>query len=181
MAGEPPSAKVSVSINCFVHHDEEAAMKLYPQKPPLTDDALITFLQEAPIARLGSLNPDGTIHIAALWFKYDNGDIVFGTQDITNKVRNIRHNPSVTVLIDSEGPPLKGVLIYGHAELDYEDVVAKRITLFEKYMPSEDARQLAAMLASNFAPVIIRVKPQQVSSYDYAKEGMIQIGAASDQ
>src|SRR5262245_4785803 len=114
----------------FDHHDEEVAMKLYPQKPPLTDDQQTTFLQQAPIARLGTLNPDGTIHIVALWFRYDNGDIVFGTQDMSNKVRNIRHNPNVTVLIDSEGPPPKGVLIYGHAELDYEDVIAKRILLF---------------------------------------------------
>jgi hypothetical protein len=40
-------------------------------------------------------------------------------------------------------------------------------------MPSENARQ--------FATVIIRVKPQRMSSYDYAKDGMIQIGSANDQ
>jgi hypothetical protein len=148
-------------------------MKLYPQRPPLTEDELKTFLNKAPIAHLGSMNPDGTIHLAALWFKYDVGDIVFGTQDMTNKVRNIKHNPNVTVLIDIEGPPLKGVLIYGHAYLDYEDVLAKRIAIFEKYMPSDNAHQMATNLASTFTPVIIRVKPKRVSSYDYAKDGMI--------
>ena len=154
-------------------------MKSYPQRPPLIDDELKTFLHAARIAHLGSMNPDGTIHIAALYFKYDEGDIVFGTQDMTNKVRNIKHNPNVTVLIDIEGPPLRGVLIYGQAELDYEDVVAKRIDLFEKYMPNENAQQFAKRMASQFAPVIIRVKPKRLSSYDYAKEGWIQIGAAN--
>ena len=145
----------------------------YPQKPPLTDDELKTFLKDAPIARLGTMNPDGTIHLAALWFVYQDGDIVLGTQDTTNKVRNIRQNPNVTVLVDVEGPPLKGVLIYGRAELDYEDVIAKRIAIFEKYMPSENARGLAATLAESWPPVIIRVKPERVSSYDYAKDGWL--------
>jgi nitroimidazol reductase NimA-like FMN-containing flavoprotein (pyridoxamine 5'-phosphate oxidase superfamily) len=154
-------------------------MKLYPQRPPMLEDELKTFLNKAPIAHLGSMNPDGTIHIAALWFRYDGGDIVFGTQDMTNKVRNIKHNPNVTVLIDIEGPPLKGVLIYGHADLDYEDVLAKRIAIFEKYMPSENARQTITNLANTFTPVIIRVKPKRISSYDYAKEGMIQKGSAN--
>ncbi len=151
-------------------------MELYPQKPPLTDDELKTFLQTAPIARLGSLNPDGTIHIAPLWFKYDDGDILFGTQDLTHKVRNIKRNPNVTVMIDIEGPPLKGVLIYGQAELDYEDVITKRVAIFEKYMPSDNAQQLAATMANTFAPVIIRVRSKRVSSFDYSKEGLIQRG-----
>jgi len=146
----------------------------YPQKPPLTDDELRMFLQEAPIARLGTANPDGTIHLSALWFAYQDGDIVFGTQDITNKVRNIRQNPNVTVLIDVVGPPLQGVLIHGRAELDYEDVIEKRIAIFEKYMPSEDAQGLAAMLADTWAPVVIRVKPERMTSYDYAKDGWLE-------
>jgi len=153
-------------------------MNIYPQRPPMTDEELEAFLQEAPIARLGSLNPDGTVHLAALWFNYKNGTLLFGTQEMTNKVRNIEQNPKVSVLIDVEGPPLRGVLIYGLAELDYEDVIEKRVTIFEKYMPGEHAHQLATDLAGHFAPVIIRIKPTRISSYDYAKDGMIQIGTS---
>jgi PPOX class probable F420-dependent enzyme len=149
-------------------------MKTYPQKPPFTQDELVAFLNEAPVARLSSMNPDGTIHIVSVYFKYDNGDIVMGTQDMTHKVRNIKRNPKVTLLIDNQSPPWKGVLIYGEAELDYEDVVAKRISIFERYMPAENARKLAADLANNYAPVIIRVKPKRIVSYDYSKQGFIQ-------
>jgi PPOX class probable F420-dependent enzyme len=150
-------------------------MKTYPQKPPMTDDERVAFLQKAPIARLGSINPDGTVHLAALWFTYDktSGSLMFGTQDMTYKVRNIKRNPKVTVLIDIEGPPLKGVLMYGQAELDYRDVMSKRVAIFEKYMPRDDAIKFAEMMASSYTPVIIRVRPTRVSSYDYAKEGML--------
>ena len=109
-------------------------MKTYPQKPPMTDDERAAFLQKAPIARLGSINPDGTVHLAALWFTYDktSGSLMFGSQDMTHKVRNIKRNPKVTVLIDTEGPPLKGVLMYGQAELDYRDVMTKRVAIFRE-------------------------------------------------
>lgn len=156
-------------------------MPTYPQKPPLSEEELRDFLDRAPIAHLGSLNPDGTVHIAALWFRYDNGDIVLGTQDMSNKIRNIRRNPAVTVLIDVEEPVLRGVLIYGHAQLDYVDVVAKRVAIFEKYMPHEDAQEFATLMADRFDPVIIRVTPDRLTSWDYAKEGMIQRGPAGAQ
>ena len=148
-------------------------MKPYPQMPPFTQEELVAFLNEAPIARLCTLNPDGTIHIAAVYFKYDNGDIIIGTQNMTHKVRNIENNPQVTLLIDNQAPPWKGVLIYGMAELDYEDVVAKRALIFERYRSPEDARKLAANLANNYAPVVIRVKPTRMISYDYSKPGFI--------
>jgi nitroimidazol reductase NimA-like FMN-containing flavoprotein (pyridoxamine 5'-phosphate oxidase superfamily) len=149
-------------------------MKSYPQKPPFTQDELIEFLDEAPIARLSSMNANGTIHIAPVYFKYDHGDIIMGTQVGTHKVRNIKRNPKVTLLIDNQSPPWKGVLIYGEAELDYMDVIAKRITIFERYMPTENARKFAADMASTFVPVIIRVKPTHIVSYDYSKQGFIQ-------
>jgi hypothetical protein len=133
-------------------------------------------MHEAPIARVCSPNPMGHF-ILLLWFAYEEGAIVVGTQDMTNKIRNIKQNPNVTVLIDVEGPPLRGVLIYGTAELDYENVVEKRIIIFEKYMHKESARQLAENFANRFKPVIVRVKSTCISSYDYAKDILIQIGS----
>ena len=156
-------------------------MTPYPQKPPLSDDERKTLLREAPIARLASVNPDGTIHIVALWFAYVDGDLIFGTQDMTNKVRNVRLDPRVTVLVDVEEPELRGVLIHGRAELDYDDVLAKRVAVLDgprKVHAREDARGLATTLAGNWAPVVIRVRPERVTSYDYAKDGWAQIGSA---
>src|ERR1041385_3627980 len=151
-------------------------MKPYPQKPPLTQDELTTFLNETPIARMSSMNPDGTIHMAATYFKYDSGEILIGTPDITHKIRNIKNKPNVTVLIDNQEYPFRGVLIYGAAVLDYDDVIAKRTSIFEKYLPTEDAREMASDLSSRFKCVVIRIKPQRMTSYDYSKSGIISTG-----
>ena len=154
-------------------------MNPYPQMPPFSEDELIAFLNESPLARLGTHNLDGTIHIAPVFFKYENGEFLLGTQEMTHKVTNIRQNPSVTLLIDNQAPPWKGVIAYGRAELDHENVVEKRIAIFEKYMPGENARRLAAGLANNYDPVVIRVKPDRLISYDYSKQGFIQASLAT--
>jgi hypothetical protein len=58
-------------------------------------------------------------------------------------VRNIKRNSHVSVLIDTTEVPFKGALIYGRAELDYEDVIPERVAIFEKRLtqkPSQDLR-----------------------------------------
>jgi PPOX class probable F420-dependent enzyme len=149
-------------------------MTLYPQMPPFTQDELEAFLNDAPVARLCSHNRDGSIHIAPVYFKYDHGALLMGTQATTRKVKNITHDPQITILVDNQAPPWKGVIIYGEAELEYEDAVAKRVQIFERYMPLENARTLATGLAQSYRPVVIRVTPKQVVSYDYSKQGFFQ-------
>lgn len=141
--------------------------QLYPQAHPFTEETLAVFLKRPLIAKLCTHNADGSIHVAPIWFRYEDGEILMGTQDISHKVRNIKENSRVTVLIDTTDPTLKGYIAIGDAELDYEDVIAKRTKIFEKYVDEPEAK--ARQLASRWTPVIIRVKPQQVTTYDYSQ------------
>ena len=145
----------------------------YPQMPPLTQEEIDNFLHLPLIAKLGTLNEDGTIHLAPVIFKFENGEFLIGTQDANRRIRNIRRNPEVSLLIDDPTPPFKAVLIYGKAELDYEDVLPKRIAIFEKYNPSrEQAARMAEGFCARWSSVIIRIKPDRMVSYDYSKAPM---------
>ena len=73
------------------------------------------------------------------------------------------------MVVDNQEAPFKGVVIYGTAELDREDAAAKRVPIFAKYMSAERVKQMAHSLAAQFEPVIIRIRPGQIISYDYAK------------
>lgn len=141
----------------------------YPQLPPLSKEELSSFLEEAKFARLGTLNEDGTIHIAPIFFKYDGCQILMASQDPSRKVRNIKRNPNVTVLIDTTDIPFKGALIYGTAELDYEEVVAKRVGIFRRRLSQEEAETYAGRLANKWKCVIIRITPVHIMSFDYSK------------
>ena len=145
----------------------------YPQMPPLTREEMEIFLHQPLIAKLGTLNEDGTIHMAPVIFRYENGEFIIGTADANRRTRNIQRNPAVSLLIDDPNPPFKAVLVYGKAELDHEDVLPKRITIFEKYNPSrEQAVRMAEGFCSRWASVIIRIKPERMVSFDYSKAAM---------
>jgi putative heme iron utilization protein len=141
----------------------------YPQLPALTDDELQAFLEQEQFARLATLNEDGTIHITPIFFKYDNGQIHMASQAPSRKIRNITRNPNVTVLIDNTQVPFKGALIYGKAELDYEDVVKKRMPIFQRRLSEEDARTYATRLSNKWQCVIIHITPVRIASFDYSK------------
>ena len=148
------------------------SMKRYSQSPPLDEDELKAFLNQALVARLGSLNPDGSIHLVPVWFKFEDGDILIGTEERTRKAKNVKRNQNVSLLIDSPERPYKGVLIYGQAQLDQDDALGKRIAILARHLPADIAQKVGIDLASQFALITIRIKPQRIISYDDAKRGM---------
>ena len=141
----------------------------YPQASPLSEDELTEFLQSADIARLATHNEDGSIHLAPVYYVYEVPDILLGTQAISRKARNIARDPRVTVLCDVLTPEPIGAVIYGTAELDGRDVIAKRATIFRRYMAADAADAFARRLAAMWEPVIIRVRPERIVSFDYRK------------
>ena len=144
----------------------------YPQAPSMDEDELTTFFEHALFARLGTINEDGSVHIAPVYFKYEDGQILMATQEPSRKIRNIKRDHRVTVLIDTTDVPFRGALIYGTAELDYEDIIPKRIAIFER-RPWDTSREAgeayARKLSDKWDCVIIRVTPQRIASFDYSK------------
>lgn len=142
---------------------------IYPQLPGLNVEELVTFFDQRTIARLGTLNEDGTIHMTPVFFRYVDGQIWMASQEPSRKIRNIKRDNRVTVLIDRTEVPFKGALIYGAAELDFEDVIAKRVTIFERRISREEGETYARRLSNKWPCVIIRITPTRIASFDYAK------------
>ena len=91
------------------------------------------------------------------------------TQAPSRKVRNIKRNNNVTVLIDKPEVPFQGALIYGTAELDYKDVIQNRIPIFERRLSREEGETYARRLSAKWPCVIIRIPPDHIASFDYSK------------
>jgi PPOX class probable F420-dependent enzyme len=141
----------------------------YPQAPEMKEDEIVALFEEALFARLATINNDGTVHIAPVFFKYQDGEIWIATQDPSLKIRNIKRNNRVSVLVDISDVPFRAALVYGTALLDYEDVIDKRITIFERTRSREEADQYARRLSGKWQCVIVRVTPDRVVSFDYSK------------
>lgn len=141
----------------------------YPQLPALNEEEMISFFDQVTISRLATHNEDGTIHITPIYFRYDQGQILMATQEPSRKVRNIKRDNRVSVLIDKPVVPFIGVLIYGTAELDYDDVITKRISIFERRLSREDSEAYARRISAKWPCVIIRITPSHIASFDYSK------------
>jgi general stress protein 26 len=133
----------------------------------LTGEETESFLKEAKIARFCSLNKDGTIHAAPVWFKYENGKIITITPDNSVKAKNVKHNKNVTVLIDETTPKTRTALIIGTAEITHENILLATISICEKYMPKEQAKRNAEALYPKTKWAKITVKPKHITSFDY--------------
>lgn len=149
-------------------------VKHYPQVPGLSDEELTSFLAQPLLARLSTLNADGYIHTVPMWYEYRAGKILLSTQSVTQKVKNIQRHPQVTLLIDTGTMPYKGVMIYGLAELDFENAVVKRVSIFQRYI-NKHGEQYAQKLAAKWEPVIIQVTPTNIISFDYTKGSLVPI------
>jgi general stress protein 26 len=138
----------------------------------LTREEIVSLLKEVKIARFCSLNDDGTIHAVPVWFKYDNDDIVIVTPASSRKVRNLRHNKNVSIIVDTSNQETRGVLIYGTAEItelrNESEVKALAQSICEKYMSKEkieDQWRVVCPPTTSWAKVI--VKPKRMVSFYY--------------
>ena len=143
----------------------------HPQAPPFENAMEIqAFLERPLLARFCSFNEDGSIHATPIYFLYQGGEFLFGTQVRAHKIQNIRRDKHVTVLIDTEEPVLQSVLVYGEAELDFEDVLEKRVRILERYYDDPaQARAFAERLSKAWETVIIHVRPEKMVTVDYSK------------
>lgn len=142
----------------------------YTQSPALTREEISAFLEKAKIARICSVNKDGTIHAVPVWFNYDNDTIVIGTPKNSRRGRNIKRNNNVTVLIDEVGPPTRGVIIYGKASMDDKDMDQAAHSIFSRYMSEKEARGYWKGLSELTEWVIVIVNPIHIASFDYSKD-----------
>jgi len=142
----------------------------YTQAPHLTDEEIEEFLKEAPTARICSINEDGTIHGVPVWFKYVSGQFIITTPEKSRKIRNIVRNNNVTLIIDIGSPSIRGVTVYGKAEVDRGEWDSEAINLFEKYMSREEAEKLWQINNEWAKWVKITVKPDRMASFDCDKD-----------
>lgn len=84
----------------------------------LTDALVQQLLNERYIASLGTQNPDGSIHMVAVWYWFDGSNIFVTTASRSRKARNMRSNTKATLMIDSRDPQASfGATISGTVQI----------------------------------------------------------------
>lgn len=84
----------------------------------LSDTLVRGLLDGRYIASIATHNPNGSIHIVAVWFWFDGTDIFVATSSRSRKARNLQANSEVSLMIDARAPYVSyGVTVAGIAQV----------------------------------------------------------------
>ena len=68
------------------------------------DANLQQLLRGRHIATLGTENTDGSIHLTAVWYLYEDGVLFVATSTQTRKFRNVTARPQASLMVDTRHP-----------------------------------------------------------------------------
>ena len=121
------------------------------------------FLQDKRFAVVGTKNPDGSPHLAVMWYLLDGDDIVVNSAQGRIKDRNLAADPRISVLVEDE---YRWIRIDGRATVERDQTIThediRRIA--SRYY--QDDRKVAAAMRDNFGKqhrITYRVPIRQVA------------------
>jgi PPOX class probable F420-dependent enzyme len=68
------------------------------------DPKLQELLRGRYVATLGTENQDGSIHLTAVWYIFESGNLFVATSSKTQKARNVVARPKAALMVDSRTP-----------------------------------------------------------------------------
>lgn len=141
----------------------------------MSQEEIDEFLAGRRVASLCSINHDGTIHAVAMWYGFLEGAMAFETKAKSQKVQNLRRNPTLTCMVEDGETydQLRGVELVGRAEIveEPERLWTLGVSVWERYTGpySEEVRPLVEMMLNK--RVVIRLEVDRVVSWDHRKLG----------
>ena len=106
------------------------------------------FLEEKRFAVVGTRNPDGSPHLAVMWYLLDGDDIVVNSAQGRIKDRNLASDPRMSVLVEDG---YRWIRVDGRAAIQHEQTIAHADIrrLAARYY--EDERKVEEGMKNNFS------------------------------
>lgn len=141
----------------------------------MTDEEIDAFLHERQTMNIGTVGPDGNIHLVAMWYGFTaDGNTAFETFAKSQKVVNLERDDRITVLVEDgeEYSQLRGVELVGRAVVHRDEGVLLEVakSVAKRYFgveTEEDAEAVALGLMQK--RVAIEIIPDKIVSWDHNK------------
>jgi PPOX class probable F420-dependent enzyme len=122
------------------------------------------FLEEKRFAVVGTRNPDGSPHLAVMWYLVDRDDIVVNSAQGRIKDRNLAADPRMSVLVEDG---YRWLRVNGRAQIEHDQAIAHADIrrLAARYY--EDERKVEEAVRNNFSKqhrITYRVPIRRVAS-----------------
>ncbi|WP_100451192.1 pyridoxamine 5'-phosphate oxidase family protein [Mycobacteroides abscessus] len=142
----------------------------------MSDEEITEFINNSRTTTMATVGSDGQPHLVAMWYAVLNGEVWFETKAKSQKVVNLKRNPTITCLIEDglTYDTLRGVSIEGRAEIveDPDVLFQVGISVFERYTApyTEEMKPFVEQMLNK--RIAVRVRPTRVRSWDHRKLGL---------
>jgi PPOX class probable F420-dependent enzyme len=129
------------------------------------------FLMQGTLTgKLATVKKDGSPHVVPIWFTLDhsnnnsNGDIIFTTNSMSVKAKNIRRDNRVSICIDDQTPTFSFVTVYGTAKTQQykpNELVKWATKIAGRYMGRKNAESYGKRNSAE-GELLVRVKPTRI-------------------
>jgi PPOX class probable F420-dependent enzyme len=135
----------------------------------LADAKVKQLLEGRYIASLATHNPNGSIHVVAVWFWFDGADIYVATSSRSRKAKNLQANQKVSLMVDSRDPAASyGVTVTGTAQvLSGESSRRRNAEIHRKYLSEAAlADPKVGPVFAGWDDIAVRISPSSVIVWD---------------
>jgi PPOX class probable F420-dependent enzyme len=123
-----------------------------------------SFLKEANVAVLATVDSKGRAHAAPIWYLYKGGVFIMSSGRGSQKHRNVEAHPDVTLVVDRRTLPYYAVMARGRAEIGppLSDEERRRIAV--RYLGEEMSRAYLKRTARGDS-ISIRLCPRKLVEF----------------
>jgi PPOX class probable F420-dependent enzyme len=123
------------------------------------------FLYETRIAKLATLNPDGSPNVVPVWFEWDGAEVRVFTLDTSPKVRRIQRDARVALSVEQPvGVHEAWVTIEGTALVEPGGYALAERLAPRYYEPERSTAALGAWAVQRDHWVVLRITPVRIRS-----------------
>jgi len=137
----------------------------------LSPEDLGSLLIDPKVAILATRGADGSELLAPVWHEWSNGGFTIVIDGNDAKIRNLRRDPRLSVVVAEDEPPYRGIEVRGEAKFVEMSAAPILRRLAERYLRNRDVETyLERMRGWTQEAAVIRIEPRVVRAWDFADE-----------
>ncbi len=131
----------------------------------MSQAAIEQFLAAARIAHLVTLRPDGSPHVAPVWYEYVDGIFLVWTSRQFRKVKNIEADARAVVSIASEDQPYRYVVAECDVTVSDDYIWDIGMSIATRYEGAEGAAAFLEAYYEAGQSVVLRLTPRRTMTW----------------
>ena len=133
----------------------------------LSKHKIESLLKEPIVSFITTLHPDGSPHTSPVWHKAVSGNFIVASDTESVKVRNIRNDPRVSLVVAADRSPQPWVQVNGLAFITSPENIDDTVSnLAYHYMGPKDAPDYVRDTLGLIKFVLITIRPGKVIGFD---------------